>query len=56
MLRENIQGHIIEQNSPPDKKAYVPTIPVFNRPIIMARIASKLNIIRLFTGLSCENK
>ena len=56
MLRENIQGHIIEQNSPPDRKAYTPTMPVFNRPIIMARIARKLNIIRLLTGLSCEIK
>ena len=56
MLRENIQGHIIEQNRPPDKKAYVPTMHVFIRPIIIARIARKLNIIRLFTGLSREIK
>ena len=54
ILKENIEGHIIEQNNPPLKKEYILTRPVFSMPHIIEAVASKLNTNNVFTGLSVK--
>merc|ERR1712078_817646 len=45
MLKENIQGHIIEQNKPPVKNANKAIFPDPNIPINIAIIPNALNIV-----------
>src|SRR6266542_5181544 len=51
-----IQGHIIEQNRPPLKNAYVDTIPVVNKPTTIAIIPKAANTNNMVAGFSCEIK
>lgn len=56
MLSVNMQGHIIEQNNPPDNNAYRANSPEANTPIPIPRIPNKLNIFKVLVGLSLARK
>ena len=52
ILSEKMQGHIIEQNSPPVKNAKSAIFPEPNIPINIAIIPRELNIVIIFKALS----
>ena len=56
ILKVKIQGHIMEQNKPPDKNANKATLPWVKRPTNIPIRPSKLNIFRVVTGLSLAKK
>ena len=56
ILKAKIQGHIIEQNSPPLIKANKATYPLENKPINIAIVPSTPNIFRVEVGLSFPKK
>jgi len=54
--KAKIAGHIIEQNNPPLKNAYIETIPVVNKPISIAIIPSVAKSKSVFAGFCSEIK
>ena len=52
MLKEKIQGHIIEQNKPPLKNAKIAIVPLVNKPISIAITPNKPNVFSVSAGLS----
>ena len=52
ILNANIEGHIIEQKSPPVNKANKATDPEENNPIKIPIIPKRLNIFIVLIGLS----
>ena len=56
MLNAKIDGHIIEQNKPPLKKAKIATLPVVNKPTSIAITPNKPNVFNVRAGLSLPIK
>jgi hypothetical protein len=54
--KENIHGHMIEQNKPPLMKAYVAVRPVVSIPIIIAIAARTDRVNNVLTGFSWPKK
>jgi hypothetical protein len=50
--RLKIQGHIMEQNKPPLRNAYIATVPVVSVPITIAAMPNKEKINSVRAGLS----
>ncbi len=51
-LKVKIHGHIIEQNKPPDSKAYSAKLPDAKTPIIIPKIPRALKIFKVFIGFA----
>ena len=56
ILNVKIHGHMIEQNKPPESKAYKANWPDVKTPIIIPIIPSVLNIFSVAIGLSFARK
>ena len=55
-LKVNMHGHIIEQNKPPESKAYNAKLPEVKTPIIIPIIPRELNIFKVLIGLSLAKR
>jgi len=53
MDREKMDGHMIEQNKPPLRKAYKETRPSVSKPVSMAMTPRMPKVINVFAGFSC---
>ena len=51
--KENIQGHITEQQRPPAINEYTEINPLVNTPINIAAVANAETAIKVLTGFSC---
>ena len=56
MLSAKIEGHIIEQNNPPLRKAKIATVPVVYRPSIIAITPKSPKVFKVNAGLSFPMK
>ena len=56
ILNEKIHGHMMEQNNPPHKNAYILTSPVLKIPYIIEIVAKQLKINSVLIGLSFPNR
>ena len=56
ILKVNMQGHIIEQKSPPDSSAYSANSPEAKTPTSIPKTPRTLNIFKVLIGLSLAKK